>query len=31
MSRVKIYGARGGRVWPLVLQAAAESREAGAS
>lgn len=29
MSRVKIYGARGGRVWPLVLQAAAESREAG--
>ena len=29
MSRVRIIGARGGREWPLVLQTAAESREAG--
>ena len=29
MSRVKIVGDRSGRVWPLVLRAAQESREAG--
>ena len=29
MSRVKIIGDRSGRIWPLVLRAAQESREAG--
>ena len=29
MSRVKIIGDRSGRVWPLVLRAAEESRQAG--
>ena len=29
MGRVKIVGDRSGRVWPLVLRTARESREAG--
>ena len=29
MSRVKIIGDRNGRIWPLVLRAAAESRKTG--